>query len=222
MMYSECMSKSVKAYRDELLEDEHVVEARGDSFINTWVRMTDVTGNVGKVIPEYGDQFPITWAQKKATLMELINLNNDMINSFLMHPENIEAIADYIVGVDGLYIPGEDQRNKELTEIAKIVSMPVPSEEEIMMMGGIPPQPIPPQIEAIDEPNIHLAVLEAYICSDQGQELKDINPLAYQSLMLRVQAFQMMIQQAAMAAQAAQAENNPDPNASKEVEKANA
>jgi hypothetical protein len=221
MMYAECMTKSVKAYRDELLEDEHVVEARGDSFINTWVRMTDVTGNVGKVVPEYGDQFPITWAQKKAALMELINLNNDMINSYLMHPENIEAISDYIVGVDGLYIPGEDQRNKELLEIAKIVSMQPPSEEEIQMMGGIPPQPIPPQIEAIDDPGIHLAVLEAYICSDQGQELKDTNQLAYQSLMLRVQAFQFMIQQAQMAQMQAEAAQKPDPNASKEVSKTN-
>jgi len=219
MMYSECMAKSVKAYRDELLEDEHVVEARGDSFINTWVRMTDITGNVGKVIPEYGDQFPVTWAQKKAALMELINLNNEMVNGFLMHPENIEAISDYIIGVDGLYMPGSDQRNKELTEIAKIVSTPAPTEEEMMMMGGLPPQPLPPNIEVIDEPNIHLQVLEAYICSDQGQELKDTNPIAYSSLMMRVQAFQGVIAQQMMAQQAQEAQLNQsqDPNASKEV-----
>jgi hypothetical protein len=99
--------------------------------------------------------------------------------------------------------------------------MQPPSEEEIQMMGGIPPQPIPPQIEAIDDPGIHLAVLEAYICSDQGQELKDTNQLAYQSLMLRVQAFQFMIQQAQMAQMQAEAAQKPDPNASKEVSKTN-
>jgi hypothetical protein len=215
------MNKSVKAYRDELLEDEHVVEARGDSFINTWVRLTDITGNTGKVIPEYGDQFPITWAQKKATIMELINLNNEAINAFLMHPENIEAISDYIVGVDGLYMPGEDQRNKQLNEITKIIAIQSPTEEEMVMLEGIPPQPIIIPPEPVDNHMIHSAVLEAYICSDQGQELKDINPLAYQGLMMHLQMHQEQIalQEQAAIEQVAQTQATQDPNASKEVGK---
>lgn len=209
MMYAECMAKAVKAYRDDLLEDENVVEAKGDSFINTWVRTAEITGKVGRVVPEVGDQFPVSWAQKKAVFMELMTLNNEMINSFLAHPENIGLIADYIVGVDGLYIPGEDQRNKQLVEIMKMISVPIPTEEELAIGIPIPP-PMPIPIESIDNDEVHIQVIEAFLCSDRGQELKDTNPIAYQSIMMHYEMHGQRLALALAAQAETEAQNNED------------
>ncbi len=226
MMYTETMNKAVKAYKDELLEDEHLVEAKGDSFINVWIRMSDLAGKVGKVTPEYGEQFPLTWAQKQARLMELLNLNNELVNAFLSHPENIGTIANYIIGIDGIFVPGDDQRNKQLLEIAQMVSIPMPDPEEIQL-SGIPPMPQPIPIEPIDDNAIHLTICDAYLVSDRGQELKESNPIAYQSVMAHRELHNQVIMQQQLAqaqaeAEAAQANQPQNPNKSKPVGASNA
>jgi hypothetical protein len=143
-----------------------------------------------------------------------------MINSYLSHPENLRMIADYIIGIDGMFIPGDDQRNKQLMEIALMVSVPVPSPEEIQSgMAQMPaPQPVP--VEEIDDNNIHIAVIDAYLVGDRGQELKNSNPIAYQSILMHRQMHEQIIQQQQMAQMEAQANaqgQNQDPNASKPV-----
>ena len=206
-MYSKMMAKAVKHYRDELLEDEYIVEEKGDSFINTWIRKSEAqAGKVGRVVPEVSEQLPLSWAQKTDVLMNLIQLNNDMLGAWLTHPENIGKMAEYI-GIDDLYIPGEDQRNKQLGEIAKILSMAqIPPEVMTQIEGqGIDPTMIPPpQIPIdpdIDDHGIHSEVIVAYLCSDAGQELRDSNSLAYSGIIAHKQAHDMIIQQQILAQQ---------------------
>ena len=215
--YAELMAKSIKAYCNDLLEDEVYVTAKGNSFVNTWIRKADLQGKIGEVRPEQSEQFPSSWGQKKATWLELLQTNNPMIIGTLMHPENMQ-LANEILGIDELYIPGDDQRNKQLNEIKALIASPpnMPpvdpqtGQAPIDQMTGQPVQPtssVP--IEPIDDDNIHHQVLAAFICSEVGQTLKEENPQAYMNLLLHDQEHQQRMQQAQMQAQMAQAQPQP-------------
>lgn len=203
--YAELMAKAVKAYADDLLEDESYVIAKGNNFTNVWIRKSNLQGRIGEVRPELSDQFPVSFGQKKAAWLELLQLNNPVIIQTLFHPENVHLL-DEILSIDDLYIPGDDQRNKQLEEIREIISTP-PG------IGGVDPktgQPIPVNavpIEPVDDDNIHIQVLSAYICSEVGQTLKQENPEAYMHLLLHLEAHQVRLQQQMMA-EAAQANAN--------------
>lgn len=212
--YAELMGKAVKHYLEDLLEDEVFVTAKGNSFINSWIRKADAQGRIGEVRPSQSEQFPSSWGQKKATWLELIGLNNEFISSTLMHPENMQ-LANEILGIDDLYIPGDDQRNKQLNEIRTLVVTPLPPMPVDPMTGQPVIDPMTGQpvqqtssvpIEPVDDDNIHHQVISAFICSEVGQNLKEVNPEAYQNLMLHDMEHQMRMQQAMMAQQAAQAQ----------------
>lgn len=220
VMYSELMAKSVKAYRKGLLEDEFIVEAQGDgSFINTWIRKADaVDGEVGKVEPEVGEEFPISWSQKKANLLELLNLNNDMVTSILFHPENIHDIVTYL-GMDDLYVPGDEQRNLQLGEIAKIVAQTkdLMTQMKRLESEGIPVDPTlltPPTVPInmmVDDHAIHSEIIKAFLSGITGQELNENLPLAYAGISMHLQMHQEVLMQQEM-----EAMTNADPNANNE------
>lgn len=212
VMYSELMAKAVKAYRKGLLEDEFIVEAQGDgSFINTWIRKADANdGEVGKVEPEVGEEFPVSWSQKKANLLELLNLNQEMITSILFHPENIHELMTYL-GMDELYVPGDEQRNLQLGEIAKVIaqSKDLMTQMKRLEEEGVPVDPamiVPPTVPInmmIDDHEIHSEVIKAFLSSITGQELNDNLPLAYAGISMHLQMHQEIIMQQQMEAEAA-------------------
>ena len=196
--YAQLMGKAVKAYADDLLEDEVYVEQKGNSFVNTWIKIAALQGRIGEVKPELSDQFPTTWGQKKAAWLELVGLNNQMITSILFHPENAGLISQ-ILSIDDLYIPGDDQRNKQLEEIRELVqgqpNPPAPLAPGQMPDPNNPPMPtssVP--IEVVDDDSVHIAVLSAFICSTVGQALKENNPGAYANLMLHYQEHEQRLQ----------------------------
>jgi hypothetical protein len=209
--YAELMAKSIKAYCDDLLEDEVFVTAKGNSFVNTWIKKADLQGRIGEVRPEQSEQFPSSWGQKKATFLELLQMNNQMITATLFHPENIQLVNE-ILGIDELYIPGDDQRNKQLNEIKALIATPpnMPptdpnGQAPVDPQTGQPAQPtssVP--IEPIDDDNIHHQVLAAFICSEVGQTLKEENPQAYMNCLLHDMEHQQRMQQVAMQQQMAQ------------------
>lgn len=214
--YAEAMGKAVKRYGEDLLEDESYVIEKGNSFTNVWIRKAHLQGRIGEVRPETSEQFPSTWGQKKAAWLELLGMNNEMISGILMHPENTSMLKE-VIGMEDLYIPGDDQRNKQLSEIRILVQgmpnldprtgAPIPDP-----MTGIPSSTVP--IEPVDDDQVHIATLSAFICSEVGQTLKEENPPAYMNLLLHLQEHQMRMQQAMMAqaAQAQDQEGQNDPN----------
>jgi ssDNA-binding Zn-finger/Zn-ribbon topoisomerase 1 len=209
--YAEAMGKSVKMYGEELVEDEAYVVEKGNSFVNVWIRKAHLQGRIGQVRPEVSEQFPSTWGQKKAAWLELVGLNNEVITQVLFHPENISMLKE-ITGMDDLYVPGDDQRNKQLTEIKYLISAP-PVEGMMDPMTGqeaMPTSSVP--IEPVDDDAIHIAVLSAFICSEVGQTIKEENPVAYMNLLLHLQEHQMRMQEQMMAQQMAQAQAQGDPN----------
>lgn len=210
-LYGDAMARAIRGYVDDMLEDEKYVEEKGNSFINVWIRRAELTGKIGRVSPEISDQFPTSWAEKRSALMELIKLNNETIGQILLHPENAGLMAD-LIGLDDLYIPGDAQRNKQLSEIAYLIlSEPMIGED------GLQQSSVPVELD-LDDDTSHIAVLEAFMCSAQGQELKQSNPGAYANCMSHMIEHKMhmamlqqqMMQQKAMM-QGEQNENSSGP-----------
>lgn len=209
--YAEVMAKATKAYKDDLKEDEHFVQEQGKgNYVNVWIRREQLKGEIGEVRPELSEQFPMTWGQKSARVMELLSMNNQAFISWLMHPENVELIYQ-VLGVDDLYIPGEDQRNKQLYEISEmLVAQPMPTEQidpntgQPVMMSSVQP-------EEIDDDTIHSEVIKTFLNSAVGIDLKMSNSMAYQNIMLHYQAHQQRIMMAQMQAQQAQIQAAPAP-----------
>ena len=218
--YAEAMGKAVKRYADDLLEDESYVAAKGNSFVNIWIRKSHLQGRIGEVRPEISEQFPSSWGQKKAAWLELLGMNNEGITGILMHPENTSMLKE-VIGMDDLYIPGDDQRNKQLSEIRVLVQTAI--DPEVDPSGAVVmPQTSTVPIEPVDDDQIHIATISAFICSEVGQTLKEENPSAYMNCLLHLQDHQMRMQQMIMAQAQVQAQVQGDPNDPNEVKETNA
>lgn len=213
VMYAEMMAKATKQYVDHLREDEFFVKEQGTgNFINVWIKREQFEGKLGDVRPEISDQFPMSWGQKSARVMELMNGSNQQILSLLLHPENIELIYQTL-GINELYVPGEDQRNKQLYEISEMISAKgIPTGQVDPSTGQeilMPPQPV--MIEPIDDDQVHIAVLTAFLNSSIGIDLKTSNPQVYANLMMHFemhnQRLQLQMQAQAQAQAEAQAQN---------------
>ena len=213
VFYAEMMAKATRAYEKDLLEDEHFVQEKGTgNYVNVYIRKEDLEGNIGEVKPELTEQFPSTWGQVSGRVMDLLGMNNQVITSWFLHPENVELIYK-VIGIDEMYVPGEDQRNKQLYEVSQlIVSEPLsqdpntgqplidPNTGQPIMKSSVPIQPI-------DDHQIHMAVAIAYMNSPMGIELQTMNPAAYQNVMLHFQEHQAAQMQMDMAnAQQAQSQ----------------
>jgi len=139
--WAQFLAKAVREFAINMLEDEKYVEKRGSTFVNVWVRKIHMTGKVGEVEPDVNESFPISWAQKRDMILQMFQGGNEDIMAVLRHPENAGLIA-LIIGVPELYIPGDDDRNKQLVEIGELILA-----EPIMGMPPHqgPPGPPPPQ-----------------------------------------------------------------------------
>lgn len=191
--WAETMEKATKSFVANMRSDEKFTKKMGDSYTSILIRQEELMGQVGKVEPELGESFPISWAQQRDVLFELIKLNNDEILQIIGHTENM-AMVRSLIGLPELYVPGDDDRNKQLSEIARLITQQPVGE-------GQPSIPVDPEI---DNHVIESETCAAWLKSPVGQDAKDNLPAAYENVRLHyVQHQQVLSQQAA--AQAAQA-----------------
>ena len=211
MWWSDVMSKAVRSFAVHMKDDEKFVEKKGGSFMNVWIKRAQMTGKVGQVEPDVSEAFPISWAQKRDIIMNLISMKDPMVDSIISHPENSGTVAT-IVGFPELYIPGDDARNKQLWEISLLIqAQPTPT--------GIP-DPTQPGHEAL-QPSIPVEAWEihpvesetckAWLMSEVGIDAKVNNPGGYMNVVAHMQMhdFQIAQHQAQMAAQAPPPGNGP-------------
>lgn len=151
--WSQMLAKAVRSFAINMLSDEKYVEKRGSTFVNVWIRKVHMTGKVGEVEPDVNESFPISWAQKRDMILQMFQGGNEDVMQVLRHPENAGLIA-LIIGVPELYIPGDDDRNKQLVEISEmilaepIMNMPPPGMEQ----GPPPPPQGPPPMGEVGPP----------------------------------------------------------------------
>jgi hypothetical protein len=205
--------------------DDKMVDTAGPSYINTFIKQAELTGKVGRVEPEYSDQFPTTWSQKRDILQNLLTLGNEEINGILGHFKNVSTIKN-LIGLQNLYIPGEDDVDKQLYEISLLVKqqpIPMAPPDQTQMqqeMGEVQnPEAAPvqqqmpqgngflPSIEAdaeIDEHEVHIGVCKIWLKSAEGLAQKGTpgyqNVEAHMQMHQQIQQMQMqqMMQQQMM------------------------
>lgn len=193
-LWADMEYKSIRNYAKELNYDENKVEQAGSGYRNIWIRAIDLDGNVNNIEPESAEYFPINWAQKKNVIDGLMQQKSPIIDGILSDPNNIKVIAS-AYGMGDIYIPGDDDRNKQIYEIAQLVhSVPQPGQMtgEPQMTSSIPIEP------EVDNHAIHIATCKAWAVSELGQAAKAENPEGYQNVLLHMKEHQMAEQQQMM------------------------
>jgi hypothetical protein len=221
--WSKVMAKAVKSYADNMTEDEKMVKNQGDSFINVWIRKSQLQGTVGEIEPETSEAFPISWAQKRDVLLQLINMKDPQVGEILMHPENASFVAE-LIGMPDLYIPGDDSRNKQLYEIATMLQGqptvmgvdPMSGQEQFQSSVPVDPE--------VDNHGIEAEVCLAWLNGDVGLATKEQNPAAWMNVrahfmehnqIIQMQQAQQMQLQAMQADQKNQQKSQGPPKESK-------
>lgn len=221
--YASIMGLAVPQYAELMLEDEKYVQDLGnDRYINVYIQKSKLVGSVGEITCDTNEQIPISFAEERDVLMQMIQTNSPQIGQILLHPQNASFVASRI-GLSQLFIPGDDDRQKQLAEIEQLIKQqPQPnpafmqyqayaqSEEGMMQMGlmqltgqQIPPPPaqfvssIPPDSE-LDNLSVEAETCAEWLKSSTGRALKEINPAGYQNVYLHFletkQAFQVQQQ----------------------------
>lgn len=189
--WSSFQSRSSVEYAENLKEqgrDEKFTKKNGQSFVNVWIRSTSLSGKVGRVEPEASEQLPVSWSQKKDSLMMLVQAGIPEILQVLLHPNNAELMKEAI-GIRDLYIPGEEDRIRQLKEF-------------VVLSQGIPL----PTNPMVDNDEVHIEVLQSILEGEQGDSLDDA---AKQACMQHLQEHMMAMAQKA-ANSAPQDGSNPD------------
>lgn len=192
--YAECIKKACDEYKEYMIEDESFPQKQGSDYVAVWLRTEELGGKIGKVSVENSDRIPITWDQREDRILQIFNSNNQAAQQILFHPNNAQVIADFI-GTPDLYIPGADDRNKQLVQIAQM----------LMNLQTIQPDP------NTDNNDICIEVTKHWFNSPAGMDAQNSNQEGYiavqQQLLMRLQIQQ---QQQMMQAQMQPMEGNPN------------
>lgn len=190
--WSEMEYKSIQDFVANSDYDIQDVNKSGNGYSVTWIKRAQLTGKVTCLEPEANEAFPVSWSQKKGVIDSLLQMKDEFINSILSHPENIDDIAR-VYGMGGLYIPGADDRSKQLAEIAELVKG-APSQEVDQMTGApmlIPSVPTEPDV---DNPSIHMETCRAWLVSETGQAAKRENQQGYLNVLAHLKMHEMDMQ----------------------------
>lgn len=166
----------VMDYKTNLREDENFVDYKEGAYFNIWIRLQDLTGNVGRAEPVGSDVFPNTPAFVRELLFSLIEMKNPMINTILSDTDNLPFVSKAL-GLNDISVPGEADRAKQWAEIAIL------KEDQPLDLQGIQVPSV--QIEQdVDDHAIQFDVCIKFLKSGDGQILKEINPTGYLNVLL--------------------------------------
>jgi hypothetical protein len=193
------MGKAVDSTVENMKEDERYVQQQGSNFMNVWIRKADLQGSTSRVEPEIAENFPVSWAQKKDAILNLIQMKDPQVSTVISHPENASLVAS-IIGVPELYIPGDDDRNKQLMEISLLIR----AEPQ-----QVPPNPNNPRglvstvpvVSDLDNNDIEAEICKSWLKSEVGQDAKVNNPGGYANVLAHLREHLFFIAQVEMAAQ---------------------
>ena len=195
--------KVIPMYIKEVKEDERYVEKdENGNFTNVYIRKAELEGKIGNVELETSDNLPMSWAQKKDVFMQLLSSANPEILKIISSPENLPFFREAIGLVD-IYVPGEDDREKQYDEIKLLLqSEPIlepPNDMKVQMasMEGMPPPgelELPSiEPEEIDDHIIHYETCRKWAVSEIGRQTKVDNPNGYKNVFLHAKMHQVMI-----------------------------
>lgn len=216
MWWKNHFGKAIPLYISLIEVDERDVQKRKDgSFINVLIRKSSLSGNIGKVELEANENIPLTWSQRKDVVMQLLLSPNPQIMQMLFAPENLDVLREAI-GIDGFYVIGEDDRDKQYSEIQDLLaSTPIQT-------GEIDPMTMQPQEspsievdEIMDNHVIQFEICRKWAVSESGQLAKIENEAGYKNVLLHAKQHLFILnmgQGSGMMPQEPGAENSEKPD----------
>lgn len=200
---AEAFHKATEMYAAKMHTDESYSVAQGNNnFMNKTLRKPSSKGKIGRIEVVKSEQFPLTWEQQKATLLELMGAKIDPQNpiaSAVFSADNM-TLGTKLVGLDGFVLPGENDRNKQLMENQRLL-------DGESMDGVVPSVVTDPQI---DNDEVHISTIRSYAVSPDGMYQQKVNPKGFQNMLLHMLEHEQNIQKKMMAQQPV---NPEDPNA---------
>ena len=220
LWWKNIFAKAIPMYIEETKEqgdDKDVQLNRDGSFINVFIRRAEMEGKIGKVELEANENLPMTWAQQKDAIMQLLQAANPEILQMLGAPENLPILREHI-GLIDFYVPGEDDVEKTYDDIKLLLS-------GSPMGTGDPNNPELPSVDVdpvYDNHEIAFEIVRKWIISETGRDAKVTNPDGYRNVLLYGNAhhqFLVMqgIQQAQAEARGAAPAKKPDTTKTKEA-----
>lgn len=189
--------KAIPLYIECIVEDEKDVRKNRDgNFINVLIRKADLEGKIARVEIEANENLPMTWGQRKDVVMALLTSGNPELMKAIMSPQNLPFIREAI-GLTDLYIPDEDDRNKQYEEIQLLLQgQPIlePDYDEVTGTEEVLEFPSV-EVEEIDNHLIHYQICRDWAISDIGRETKVLNPEGYKNVLLHAKMHMAMIQE---------------------------
>ena len=177
--WTRTVSGAVDLYVESITEDERYTYEENNSYINVWIRRSELSGKIGGVEPEASETFPVSLAQKKDLIMKLMELNNDFVNQALYLPDNARVIQD-VLALNEFKLPGEAQRIKQCIEINDLKN------EMLAAQVVVDPD--------IDDHAVHIATIKAWAVDQIGLDAKQTNPQWYAGVIMHLRQHEMMLQ----------------------------
>ena len=159
--------KCVRDYVKNMKEDENYTEKKGKSWINVWINKSSTMGKVGQVDPDMNEELPQSWPQKRDFITAMLEKVPDAVGPILFHPNNSDLLKKYS-GIPEIYIPGENDVNKQNREFYELIASAPIGEGE---------SSIPIDLY-VDDHSVHKLVLKDLLVSPVGLALP---PEAYQN-----------------------------------------
>lgn len=208
--WKDIFGKVIPAYIKDVADDERIVDKdENGNFINVFIRKAELQGKIGSIELEASENLPITWAQKKDIIMQLMQAANPLVMEALSSPENIPLVAQAI-GLDDFSIPGEDDREKQYEEIKLLLeSEPIqninPQTQQPEEMPSVDIEPM------IDNNAIHADICRHWAISSAGRLAKIENQAGYKNVLLHMERH-VKIQEVMMAMTQMAATGQRSPN----------
>lgn len=213
--WKQIFGKVIPAYMKDMMDDEKYVDKdMHGNFLNVFIRKAEIQGKIGSVELESAEQLPLTWAQKKEAIMGLMNLNNPLILSAMLSPENLPVVTD-ILGLTDFAVPGEEDRDKQYEEINILLTTvpidnPEPQSPSDSFLPSVEPEP------QADNHAVHIEICKHWIVSAAGREAKVTNQAGYQNVLLHLRAHLLILEVERMKAEQQQAESQANNGANPE------
>lgn len=199
--WKQIFSKAIPKYIANMTEDEKEVELKKDGgFVNSWIRMIELNGSIGKYELEANENLPQTWSQRKDTIMQLLQMPIPEVAQMLFAPEN-RAFFKEAIGLDDFFIPGEEYRQFYLEKIRELLqSVPMTDPTGMDQMGQPMEQELP-SVEVdpdFDNPQIGFEMIRNWMLGEEAKLAKTENPDGYRNVLLYGKQMMMIIQQQMM------------------------
>lgn len=188
--------QAVKIYAANSQKMEEYAARSGGSYKSVTINPENLRGNIDRAMPESSSNFPTTWSQKRDFFIQALQSNNQQLVQLLFHPENSTLLKE-LIGIPELFVPGEQDRMKQLFEISELLKS---GPEQVPVMSMMGPQMVE-QSSIVPDPRTdngpaHIITLQNWLNSDDGREEQKRNPEGYANVIAHLTEHIKLMQEA--------------------------